>query len=170
MTFIISGTGSRSLQTASIEEKKRVARWVATNPLVGLRALKTSHGDELVGMTGLAEGFDALLARLFIDEEIPYIAAIPSPTYGEYYWKYHSVTGYNRIEKFEEYLDHAEEVVYVCDHHNYGKANFERNHYMVDRADALYVYRPQSPGTRHALKAIQAADKAHHIIPDRKAN
>lgn len=171
--FIVAGTGSRSLQNATPAEKQAVFAYL----VLQLTALKDKYGDNLRVMTGMAEGFDKALMVAAISLNIKVIAAIPNKGYGKYYWGRKSLTGTNRLEEFNNLLEQADEVVYVAED-VYGTrdiyitrdgkkvhTNFVRNEYMVEKADAFYVYDPSSAGTRHAFKLIRDARKPHKLVP-----
>ena len=123
--------------------------------------------DELVLISGMAEGFDEAIAKIGMREGIPYIACVPNPTYGNYYWRDHSVTGRNRIETFRELMSHAQDIIFVCNsiYQNGEHSNFVRNQYMVDICDMAYVYKPQSSGTRDAVRRLDRAEKPYFILP-----
>jgi hypothetical protein len=113
---IVAGTGSRQLQLADGTVKKAVYDWLVKQ----LTMSADKHGDKLRVMSGMAEGFDALLAYTAMQLDIPFIAAVPEKGYGRYYWgppnnkgKGGSVTRTDRLAVFESYLKAAELVVYV---------------------------------------------------------
>ena len=156
--FIVAATGSRSLQTKSKEHKQEVVKFLVAE----LQRLKEEHGRVLV-VTGLAEGFDSAMAKAAQLTETDYLVAIPSPTYGEYYWGNNSVTGTNRLAEFEDYVNKAAHKVVVCEDYKGfaprrpGKANFDRNQWMVDFAQAFYVYDRSSRGTKDCVDRIEKA-------------
>lgn len=143
----ISGTGSRALALKPRDHQ--------INIFMKLKAELHKRNPSQV-ISGGAEGFDSALAAAAFALGIPFTLALPSPSYGEYYWKHHSVTNKDRYDVFQRHLDRASEVVYVCDHHSYGKANFIRNEWMVDRADFFFVYDRTSRGTSHCVKLLEA--------------
>lgn len=157
--FIIGVTGSRSLQTAPGPHKKEVMDFMRSE----FRRLKRERGRILVG-TGIAEGFDALSARCAQYEEVDYLAAVPSPTFGQYYWRDHSQTLTNRMAEFDDYLAKAKYVVYVSESHMYGKANFIRNEWLVNFASAFYIYNGKSTGTGHCVGLIKKAGLPHIFV------
>lgn len=171
--FIVAGTGSRSLQNATPAEKQAVFAYL----VLQLTALKEKYGDNLRVMSGLAEGFDKALMVAAISLNIKVIAAIPNKGYGKYYWGRKSLTGTNRLEEFNDLLEQADEVVYVAEDvydtrdiyiTRDGKkvhTNFVRNEYMVEKANAFYVYDPSSAGTKHAFQLIRKACKAYKLVP-----
>lgn len=171
--FIVAGTGSRSLQNATPAEKQAVFAYL----VLQLTALKEKYGDNLRVMTGMAEGFDKALMVAAISLDIKVIAAIPNKGYGKYYWGRKSLTGTNRLEEFSNLLEQADKVVYVAEEvydtrdiyiKIDGKkvhSNFVRNEYMVEQANAFYVYDPSSSGTKHAFKLIRDARKPYKLVP-----
>ncbi len=58
MDYIVAGTGSRSLQTGTINQKVKVLRSLHAE----IEVLKDRHGGDLVIMSGMAKGFDKALA------------------------------------------------------------------------------------------------------------
>lgn len=147
--YVLTGTGTRKLQNADKDTKVKVM-----NQLVAkINELKEEH-DSLVVMSGGAEGFDSALIAAAKHCNVPYVMALPSPSYGEYYWGKKSQTGYNRLDKFKEYMEGAAQVIYVCQDHQWGKANFIRNDYMMKWAHEVLAYDPtgKSTGTQHAIK------------------
>ena len=154
---IISGTGTRQLI-------KNPTRWNEVSKLVG--DILQEHDPELV-IAGGAEGFDELLAWVAYVWSIPYVLYLPNPTYGDYYWKKNSVTGYNRAEDFQDMVKHAQSVYHVCGsiYENGQHSNFIRNKAMVDAADLMVVCSPvTSSGTSHAYKYILDKEVNYVIV------
>lgn len=168
MSFIVAGTGSRSLQSASTEDKKK-AHEIVTRELT---RLLDKYGDDLIIMSGMAEGFDKLLAIVALELEIPLWCAIPGAGYGEYYWNKKSLTGKNQMTKFNEIISRAKTVQYidkitpgVQGLYKDGKhINFVRNEYMVFTANAFLVWDPSSKGTAHCFAEILKSGKAYKIL------
>lgn len=167
--FVVAGTGSRSLQTATPAAKKAVMEYLTQQ----FTSLKEKYGDNLRIMTGMAEGFDTAMARVALNLDIKYIAVIPNKGYGRYYWMNNSVTGTNRYREFTDYLSNADEVVYVMEdvhrsndlYLNGVHSNFVRNDYMVECANAFYVYDPKSRGTAHCFDLIKKAELPYKLVP-----
>ena len=159
---ILTGTGSRSLQTASNEGKNTVLATIRSH-------IETLRPDFV--MSGMAEGFDKALALVALQEGIPLIAAVPNTGYGRYYWSKNSLTGTDRLAEFDKYLAGAKEVVYVCSSiYEHGvHANFHRNQYMVDRTKEeggwFLVYDPASKGTSDCLRRIKKASLPWFVVP-----
>lgn len=173
MSFIVAGTGPRSLQTASVDDKK-AAYSIVAKELIRLRA---SYGEDLLIMSGMAEGFDNLLATVALDLEIPLYCAIPSKSYGSYYWGQKSATGQNRLARFNEMVKAAKYVTYVDKvtpgmqgFYRDGKhVNFIRNEYMVFSANAFLIWQSDSPGTRNCIKLVQDSGKPYKILNKKEA-
>lgn len=172
MSFIVAGTGSRSLQSASLEDKKKAHETVTRE----LTRLLDKYGDELVIMTGMAEGFDKLLAIVALELNIPLYCAIPSVGYGDYYWGRKSLTGKNQIEQFNDIISRADSVVYIDQEYGItglyrdGKhINFIRNEYMVNSAHAFLVWDPSSRGTAHCFAEILKSNKPYKILNQKEA-
>jgi hypothetical protein len=146
--FVIAGTGSRSLVNDE-DKMNKVEEYLIDL----LTQAKAKHGDNLVVISGMAEGFDEVLARAAMCVGITLIAAIPNKGYSAYYWRNNSVLKIDRMDTFQELARYANEtgaVHYVCGKNVYvdGKhSNFVRNEWMADRADVVWVYNPTSRGT-----------------------
>lgn len=147
----ITGTGQRRLVNAPLDKKKEV--------LDKVMQIMSEHNATKV-ISGMAEGFDSAIAVAATQLGIPWIAAIPSPTYKDYYWIRTSLTKRDQSAKWDRIISAAEEVVYVCDDHQWGKANFIRNAWMMDNADMVITYQdPNSPSSGTA-DGIRRAKKA----------
>ena len=146
--FVIAGTGSRSL---ILDEGKmnKVQEYLIDL----LTQAKAKHGNNLVVISGMAEGFDEALARAAMSVGVTLIAAIPNKGYSAYYWRNNSQLKVDRMDSFQELAGYAHRsggVHYVCGKDIYvnGKhSNFVRNEWMADRADVVWVYNPISKGT-----------------------
>lgn len=166
----IAGTGTRSIQTAAVEEKRRIMNLVCDK----LRDWVEVRGqDGVTVISGCAEGFDAALASAAMRLSLPLIACVPNPGYGKYYWGEHSRTGEDRIKAFHCIIDYATEVEYTNEYYGVGKAltkdglhlNFWRNQRMVDRCDVLFAWakgpKDADGGTNDCIKRALAADLMH---------
>lgn len=166
--FIVAGTGSRSIQTLN-PTMKLIVKFIV---LVELMRLKEKYGSRLVIMSGMAEGFDKLLALCAIELDIRLICAVPNKGYADYYWGRNSMTGQNRMDEFNAILAKAEKVVYVMeDVHNTTNlylngrhSNFIRNDYMVEQGNAFLVWDPSSRGTADAFASIRRVGKPYKIL------
>lgn len=170
--FTIVGTGSRSL----VEQEGRF--WMVLAYLIELlERAKAKHGENLLVISGMAEGFDEALAKAAMANDIHLLAAIPNRGYSKYYWKNHSLTGEDRFKEFQELADYANStggVIYTCGcvknqpakcgHWDGRIYNFQRNSWMVDQADIVWVYDPSSKGTAHAYGLARKAGIRTHII------
>ena len=151
---IIFGTGTRSLQTAGGEEKAR-----ALGLVKGYLQSLIDAGEDLVVISGMAEGFDTCIARAAIDLDLYWRAYVPNKGYGRYYWGGHSLTGQNRLPQFEEYLAQADEIVYTDEalgvpgslYKDRLHMNFHRNHMMVDESDEGLAWDVTSRGTAECV-------------------
>ena len=165
---ILAGTGSRSLETAESDIKDAVKRFVIGR----LSAEKTRTNGDLMVMSGMAEGFDALLARSALALGIPLWCAIPNKGYGAYYWGRNSITGKDRLNQFHEIVSKAGKVVYVMEdiHRKRGlyldgqHSNFVRNDYMIAIADDFLIWNPKSSGTKQCYAKILQEKKPYTII------
>lgn len=162
--FVVAGTGARELQIASTATKA-----AAHDYLTGqLEALKEKYEQKLIILTGGAEGFDALLAKVALECGINLFIALPNKGYGKYYWERHSVTGSDRKPVFDWYLEQASQVIYACDKlysADGTHSNLVRNQYMVDHADAFYVYDKKSRGTSDCFRKLVKAGLPYKEVP-----
>lgn len=146
--FVIAGTGSRSLVNDE-EKMEKVEDYLIDL----LTQAKAKHGNNLVVISGMAEGFDEALARAAMCVGVTLIAAIPNKGYSAYYWRDNSQLKIDRMNTFQDLAGYAHRsggVHYVCGKNIYvdGKhSNFVRNEWMADRADVVWVYNPTSRGT-----------------------
>jgi len=164
--FYIAGTGSREL-ILDVDKRREVRDYLADL----LTKAKKKHGDKLIVISGMAEGFDEALARAAILADVPFIAAIPNKGYIEYYWGKKSMLGRNRMTEAQDILSKAGDIVYVCDG-IYGPdgrhANFHRNEWMVDHADILWVYNPTTRGTAQCFAYSKEVGKPAFIVDTTK--
>lgn len=151
--WFVAGTGPRNLQLLPQDQKTELLFKIGRH----LTDLLDSH-DNLVVISGMAEGFDAALATSAVNLGVPWVAAIPTPSYGSYYWGQHSQTGTNRLEDFLNLLMKATETV-ICSQNLYVDglhANFYRNQWMVDHADHLLAYDLNRGGTQDCIRRAEA--------------
>lgn len=150
-SYYLMGTGSRTM----------VNHPNALDIYNGLKSfvldMRERHSN-LVLISGMAEGWDEAIAKIGWRENIPYVVAIPHPTYGEYYWRDHSQTKRNRFAMYQTLLASAQEVIIVS-HTLYVDgvhANFIRNTWMVEHCNEAAVWMPHSSGTRDAVAKLNA--------------
>lgn len=167
--FIVAGTGTRSIQTLD-QTMKLIVKYIV---MVELRRLKERYGDRLVIMSGMAEGFDKLLALCAIELDIKLWCAIPNRGYANYYWGRNSLTGQNQEAAFNAILTNAWRVTYVFEdvhgkttglYINGRHSNFVRNDYMVEQANAFLVWDPSSSGTRDCFDSIRRSGKPYKVL------
>lgn len=177
--YIVAGTGPRRLQVADRETCARAVEAVTE----AVDGLKQRHGGRLVVMSGMAEGFDHLLAWVALRAGVRLWCAVPNQGYGRHYWGRASLTRTNRTAEFTRYLNAAWRRTFVMEdihgtsalHLNGLHANFVRNDWMVDGdpvhfagADEWLVWDPISRGTAHCLAGIQKAGKPYRILSDQQ--
>lgn len=183
--FIVAGTGSRSIQTGTTIEKQNCMNRI----LAALREYQSDHTDNLVVITGMAEGFDKALAIASLQLGIRTWAFVPNTGYGVYYWGKHSLTGSPQFDQFHDLLIQMEKVEYTTEYYGCnpkalyidpttpgtwsgqkGKglihANFVRNNRMVEVAREFLVWDPTSSGTSQCLAQIKRAEKPFKIISE----
>ena len=162
MSYYVMGTGSRSLVKANDATRKEVMDTTRRY----LIQLREEHSD-LVLISGMAEGWDELIAVLAIELSIPFLAYVPHPTYGEYYWGKTSYLGRDRLSRFRELLGKAAEIHISSDSLYVGgtHANFIRNADMVNKSDFALVYDKNSRGTRDAVMKLTQAKVPYDVYP-----
>lgn len=167
--FVFAGTGSRSLRTAPRE----VLVDAMERCTVRIRIRQEQHGDRLVVMSGMAEGWDECVALAALRLGVRLWCAIPNRGYGAHYWGRNSVLGFDRLEAFLGIMSQAWRVTHVMEdvYSQQGiyldgeHSNFVRNRFMVDGggdfpgADDFGVWGPESRGTAHCVTAIKRAGK-----------
>lgn len=161
--WVLVGTGSRSLRT----EPPGVRAHAATLVNDRLGQAFVERGDYLIVMSGMAEGFDHLLAVTALSLGIPLWCAIPNKGYGRHYWQRNSVTGRDQYAEWCRILDAAYRVTYVMeDIHGTSDlylagvhSNFVRNDWMVEQGDDFAAWDLTSRGTAHCVAAIKRAGK-----------
>ena len=154
---VIAATGSRSSRVTS----SLVAKLDAF-----LKERSAKH--DLKVLSGMAEGWDELVARRCTALGVAFVAALPNPGYGAYYWSAeHSRSGSDRLAELDEILSAAVEVRHVCQG-VYGllggrraHSNLVRNQWLVDAADELVAHREPglSRGTDDCLRRALEAGK-----------
>lgn len=168
--YIVAGTGSRSLRVAD-----RAVQVDAYNRCrAAVAALRAEHGDRLVIMSGMAEGWDELLARVALAERVRLWAAVPNRGYGTHYWGRNSLTGRDRSGEFGAILAAAWKATHVMEeiHHAKGlylngvHSNMVRNDWMVSVAHRFLVWEPTSRGTDHCFKALRRAGLPYAILSE----
>lgn len=168
--LVLAGTGSRSLESEDVTVKGDVYRLIREE----LLPFRNKPSKEFVVMSGMAEGFDKLLAVVALELNIKLWCAIPNKGYGKYYWGEKSLTGENRFAEYLHIVKQATYLTYVMEEiHNcrYGElylngrhANFIRNDFMVKIANEFLVWEPTSAGTKDCLKTIKRYEKPFKIL------
>lgn len=168
--FVLAGTGPRSLRAADRAIQVDAMERCETRIL----QRQDEHGDRLVVMSGMAEGWDELIAMTALRLGVHLWCAIPNRGYGAYYWQRQSVTGMPRLPAFGAIVGRASRVTYVLED-VYGlrgvrlptgeHSNFVRNRFMVTGhgeftgGDDFAVWGPESKGTAHCVREIKRAGK-----------
>lgn len=164
MTFHIMGTGSRSMRTHPDAQKIFSD---LKDYIVYLRDEVVD--DDIVLISGMAEGWDEAIAKAAIALSIPFIAMVPNYTYGDFYWNTgRSCLKRDRRNEFKDLINQAIEVIFVCDKNIYVDgvhSNFIRNSAMIEKADMALVYSLTSPGTRDAVTKLKQAHVTYHTYP-----
>ncbi len=165
----LMGTGARAMRTHP--EVQEIFTHTQQRVLQ-IRDIAQEMGKELVLISGLAEGWDEAIATIGLRNEIKYVAMVPHPTYGDYYWGRNSITGQNRLNVFKALLEGASEVRYTSNGPLYaienGKSihvNFIRNQHMINVSNRALVYDPTSRGTRDAVARMVVAGLPMEVYP-----
>src|SRR4051812_45655295 len=106
--FVVAGTGSRSLRTD--DRAVQVAAMKVTTERI--EQLASEHGEQLVVMSGGAEGFDELLARVALRLGIRLWLALPNKGYSKHYWGRASLLERDRTAEFAEIAARAWKTTY----------------------------------------------------------
>jgi len=165
----ICGTGSRDLVIAEPELRKDVYDWVWS----WLDELAST--DDVVVISGMAEGFDECLAVCASRMGLRWEAALPNPTFGSHYWGKVSKTGRDRSAAFAALVGSAAErhvisrsvYVYLPDGRRV-HSNFARNSWMLERSQVVLAYPTGSAGTRHGLSEARRLDLDVKVFGGRK--
>jgi hypothetical protein len=171
--YVVAGTGPRRLQVA---DRATCARAV-TAVTEAVDGLHRRHGGRLVVMSGMAEGFDSLLAWAALRAGVRLWCAVPNRGYGAYYWGRASLTGRDRLAEFTRCLNVAWRRTFVMEdihgttslHLGGVHANFVRNDWMIERADEFLVWDPTSRGTAHCLAGVRKAGLPYRILSESPA-
>lgn len=164
----ICGTGSRDLVVAAPEVRKDVYDWVVS----WLDELASS--DDVLVISGMAEGFDECLAVAASRMGLRWEAALPNPTFGSHYWGRVSKTGRDRSEAFAGLVKGAARRHYIARsvyvYLPTGErihSNFARNSWMIERSDVVLAYPTGSAGTRHGLEEAERLGKVVKVYKGR---
>lgn len=144
--IILAGTGHRKINGNYPPSKE----WIFVEKSL-LCILKQLNIDKV--LTGMAIGFDQLLAKTCLDLKLPYVACLPFLGQ-ERIWPQASKDHFNML------LSKAAEVVIVSEG-GYSPQKMQiRNEYMADRADKIIAaWDGSSGGTGNCVKYIQKIGK-----------
>lgn len=146
--LIVAGTGHRPNKLGGYEWNS-IQQGILERTTEELLRLKPS-----LVVSGMALGFDQILACIALEHKIPLLAAVPFRGQ-EQAWPEDSQRYYRNI------LADAAEVVYVCDGGYAPNKMQRRNEWMVDNCDLLLACWDGSPGgtgncIRYATKVGRA--------------
>ena len=142
--MIYSGTGHR-LKALGYENKEKLIRY-ATSILPGY------NPDKII--SGMAIGWDQALAWAAINNDIPFIAAVP-------FLGQASIWPKEAQAEYEKLLSFAEEVVIVCEG-GYATHKYHiRDKWMIDNGDAMIALWNgiEHGGTYSTVKLTRKAKK-----------
>lgn len=155
---VIAGTGSRSFG-ADPRRDQIIEELIAY--------LREPQNATALVISGGATGWDAWVAWAALQARLPYVLCIPNRGYGDYYWRRAGIG-----DKWDEMCRRAAAIEYTMEevYHTNGlhldglHSNFVRNNRMVELANEFVVYNPTSSGTRHCVRAIEAAEKPYRVF------
>ncbi len=157
--FYVAGTGHRPKDLGGYEAYLSKVRWRIQEYLI--QYLRKLQEDEplLVGISGMAEGFDQDLAWVFCYLRIPWVACVPCEGQ-ERLWLWTSQFEYHCL------LEKAGSIIVVSPGPYEIKKMFERDEYMVDHCDLLIQLWSGKPtgGTAHTCKYAASKRRAFHRI------
>jgi uncharacterized phage-like protein YoqJ len=107
-------------------------------------------------ITGMAQGWDMVIARACLEKDIPYIAAVPCQKQAAS-WPYRAMAEHKYL------LEHAERIEMISTHCSPG-CFFKRNMWMVDNSLAvLALYNGEPKGGTYNCVSY-AEKKGRHIL------
>lgn len=160
--YVIAGTGSRSLCVMPYEHGQAVFNRLC----IEIKEAQRQH-DNLILMSGGAEGFDHWITMAARACSVPYVLCIPNKGYINYYWTRKSATGADQTQDAADMLAGATDIEYTMEDvlgmsgisYNGTHSNFIRNQRMTDLADEFFVYNATSSGTADCVRRINVANK-----------
>lgn len=107
-----------------------------------------------VVITGMALGFDLLVAEVCIENNIPFVAAIPCRGQTRLWPK-------QEVEKYRKLIEKAYKYTIVTPGEFQAWKLFERNKWIVNRSNIIIAYWDGVPqgGTHHCYKYAQEKNK-----------
>ena len=159
--MIIAFTGHRPNKIGGYDKNNPLAKKIKEAIKEYLSYL--AHKDEdptgnFTCISGMALGVDQLAAEVCIEEDIPFIAAVPFLGQ-ESVWPLESQEHYNYL------LEKAEEVVIVSEGDYAAHKMQVRNEYMVNKCDALMAVYDGSPGgTQNCVNYAKSKGKPVYIL------
>lgn len=169
--FVIAGTGSRSFVS---DDNPSIVKALYTQ----IDGSRDKHGDDLLIMSGAAQGWDAQIAFAALDLSVPYVLCIPNQGYGQYYWHDSLPAGVSMLPEWDTMCESALAIEYTMEDvhkqsgiyyrepwtHNRTHSNFMRNQRMVDLANAFLVFGAGSRGTKDCVERIKKAGKPYRVL------
>jgi len=157
---VYAGSGSRSLKLDQEMFNKVFTRLV--------EMIRQSKPSMLI--TGMAEGFDEVLALAAMATQTPLKAMIPFKGFGNHYWGKKTVSGQSRLTEYKQILAYAQStggVEYICSDWNGPdgrSAMIHRNEAMANACDKAWIYNPVTPGTKRFKEYCDANKVWYYII------
>jgi histidinol-phosphate/aromatic aminotransferase/cobyric acid decarboxylase-like protein len=118
--MIVTGSGTRKAQLYPVAKKQALVQQLT-------HVFEKVEPSRLI--VGGSEGFDEALchtARLF---GVPYTLALPDRNYLQKYWALQSITGKDRLDKAQQMVEQADQVLYL------DRGNRARTIWMLDQSD-----------------------------------
>ncbi len=121
-----------------------------------IKEMLLSFGPECV-ISGMAIGFDTLVAEVCIENNIELIAAVPH---------INQATRWNRDgqSRYITLLEKAKEIVVVCEGEYQTWMNFKRNEWIVDNSEMLISYIDPNEITGGSVHCREIAIKRGLIV------
>lgn len=144
--MIIAGTGHRPNKLGGYGQ---AATFRLYNTAVGV--LEDLQPTKVI--SGMALGWDQALALAALNNEVPYIAAVP-------FMGQESVWPAQSQEQFRHLIKHAEELVVVCTGAYAGWKMQKRNQWMVDHCDkVIALWDGTAGGTANCVRYANTKGK-----------
>lgn len=151
--MIIAFTGHRPDALGGYSADNPVKVRVKAAIRTALTQLRSAHGDDLRGISGMALGVDQWAAEVCIELKVPFTAAIPHDNQDER-WLWGARAAYREL------LTRAMAAIVVSPGPYAGYKLLKRNVWMVDQCDALLaVLQGTTGGTAKTVAYAESQGK-----------
>lgn len=149
--LILMVTGHRPNRLGGYRFPNPIEQWVRANVRAVIEGYRRRYGERLVVISGMAQGADTIFLEEALGLGIKAYAAIPFEGQ-EGNWPASAQERHRRL------LNQCAEVFYVCEPGYAAWKMFERNHFLVERANfAIAVWDGSEGGTGHTVDLILEA-------------